>query len=370
MVPVILILFSKMTLIDRISAFSSLGAIVSEYVDARRGRFCGLLDAAVQRAVVDNYWFTADGISAAMRAVANKMLDGDILRTWTARYTIPPQRPPKTIGLINAGNIPLVGFHDLLCVLIAGDRAQIKASSKDSAMIKAICEILVSIEPRFADAIAFIDQIPTAPEAVIATGSDNSARYFEAAYGHIPHIVRRNRYSLALLTGKESKDDLRLLGKDIFSYFGLGCRNVSCLLVPDGYAFDSLFSAIEGYGDVMLHEGYRNCYRYRKAALDLSGEDYVSNGFVLLTKNSLRPAWLASVNYLPCRNAEESAQFVHSQQDKIQCIVGRDAGLQDSVAGIAFGASQSPEIDDYADGVDTLEFLLNLSIRTVGRLDF
>ncbi|MDR2563877.1 MAG: hypothetical protein LBC98_08035 [Prevotellaceae bacterium] len=346
-----------MFLDERIAAFSTLGAIMTEYIDTRKSRFSASLEAAVQEAVNCNYWFTEENVHRAMRAVANKMLDGKILLSWTSKYLILPNHIPKTIGLITAGNIPLVGFHDLLCVLIAGDRARVKLSSKDAALMKALCGILFSIEPRFAEYVDFIDRIPDSPDAVIATGSNNSSRYFEAVYGNIPRIIRRNRYSLAALSGTESDEDLALLGQDIFDYFGLGCRNVSRLIVPVDYSFDPLFKAIEGFGKVMKHEGYRNCFRYIKAKFDLLGEDYLSNGFVLLTKNT-NPAWLASVNYTSYRKIEEVTQFIHSEKDRIQCLVSNLSF--EGFTSVPFGDSQSPEIDDYADGADTLDFLLNL----------
>ena len=328
-----------------------------EYADGRDGRFRTLLDVAVQHAVADNYWFTENNVRRAMRVAASKMLDEQILVSWMSKYPM-PTRASRNIGLITAGNIPLVGFHDLLCVLISGDRATVKLSSKDTAMMRAVCEILVSEEPRFAESIRFVERIPDAPDAVLASGNDNSARYFEAAYDDIPRIVRKNRYSLAVLSGEESDEDLTRLGGDMFDYFGLGCRNVSCLLVPTDYKFDRLFEAIETYEDVMKHEGYANCYRYRKAVLDLSGTDYATNGFVLLLENAFPPASLASTNYVRCASIAEAERLIRSEKDKIQCVASNIRHRD--IANVPFGATQSPEIYDYADGADTVEFLSNL----------
>ena len=261
----------------------------------------------------------------------------------------------KQIGLILAGNIPLVGFHDVLCVLVSGHRALIKASSNDARLIKYILGLLVAIEPWFEGHYTFVERLEGF-DAVIATGSNNSSRYFEYYFGKVPHIIRKNRNSVALLTGLESKEELYLLGHDIFDYFGLGCRNVSKLLVPSGYNFTPFFEGIEPHQPIINHHKYNNNYDYNKSIYLVNGDKHLDNGF-LLVKEDERMASSLAVLYFEYYDSPADAQTrLAALANDIQCVVckpGTDVGM----ATVGFGKSQQPALWDYADGVDTLAFL-------------
>jgi hypothetical protein len=259
-----------------------------------------------------------------------------------------------------AGNIPLVGFHDLLSVLLSGDIAVIKPSSKDRYLIKTLCRILSDKFPVLSERIIFTDTKPQNINAVIATGSNNSARYFRAEYKNIPLLSRKNRYSLAVLTGNETDYELEALGDDIFSYFGLGCRNVSNIFVPRNYDWTMFFDAMEKYSNVLNHQGYNDCFRYQKALSELSGESYLTNGFVIIRKNNLVFSSIAAINYAVYDDIEQAKTFIAAQKDKIQCVVTKTACTDNPTS---FGHTQQPELTDYADGVDTMNFILdNLSL--------
>jgi hypothetical protein len=242
-----------------------------------------------------------------------------------------------------AGNIPLVGFHDLLCVLISGHRLSAKLSSQDSVLMRYVVEKLVAIEPRFKDYISFVERMNDA-DAVIATGSDNTARYFEYYFRNIPHIIRKNRSSCAILRGTETNEQLIALGKDVFSYFGLGCRNVSKLFVPKDYDFKRLLDLWQPYHDVFNHHKYVNNYDYNKSILLVNRTPHLDNGFVLITENKALVSPI-SVVYYEVGEPDPSS-------DKIQCVV--------SAEHVPFGKTQEPELTDYADRVDTLKFLTAL----------
>ena len=279
------------------------------------------------------------------------MLQADKLKEWTEKYNF-ENVSPKVVGVIMAGNIPLVGFHDLLSVLISGHFAAVKPSSDDQFLTKIMVDWIVEIEPRFKKNIELRDKL-TEIDAVIATGSDNTARYFEYYFKDIPSIIRKNRTSVAILKGKESPKELEALGEDIFSYYGLGCRNVSKVFTPKGYDLRDAFPHFETYSEVVNHNKYRNNYDYYKSIYLVNKTPHLDTGFLLVnsTDDLVSPT---SVLYHQEYDSIENLQTIlDSKKDKIQCIVGKDF--------IPFGKAQRPELWDYADDVDTMEFLAGLN---------
>jgi hypothetical protein len=285
------------------------------------------------------------------------MLNKDDLQTWLGRYLIKPGEPKK-IGLVLAGNIPLVGFHDVLCVLVSGNIAQIKASSQDARLITEVLKRLIAIEPAFAQQFGFTDRLKDF-DAVIATGSNNTSRYFEYYFGKVPHIIRKNRNSVAVLTGNETTEQLHALGHDIFDYFGLGCRNVSKLFVPQGYNFVPFFEAIEPYKNIIHHHKYNNNYDYNKSIYLVNRDKHLDNGFLLVKEDQNMVSPLAVLFFEYYDTKAEVEELLRQKSESIQCIVSAEA-LNVNNQVVDFGKSQQPALWDYTDGADTMDFLTKL----------
>jgi hypothetical protein len=303
-----------------------------------------------------NAWFTPQSVEQAVTAVGNSLNEND-LTNWLNKYDL-QNNHPKKVGLILAGNIPLVGFHDVLCVMVTGNKALIKASAQDSRLIKYVLQLLINLEASFADRFEFIERLVNF-DAVIATGSNNTSRYFDYYFGKVPNIIRKNRNSVALLTGDETTEQLYLLGKDIFDYYGLGCRNVSKVLVPKGYDFIPFFEAIEPYNPIANHHKYNNNYDYNKAIYLVNGNKHLDNGFLLLTEDERMASPLAVLYYEEYSDLAAAQAKLQSQSDQIQCVVSA-APLKIDNQVVGFGQSQQPALWDYADGIDTMDFLANL----------
>lgn len=334
-----------MELKDRLAAFEKLGKYLGAIDEGTFSRISGA-------AASENSWFTPQSVQTAIRGVSH-MLAPQALNRWVSAYSLQPARS-RVVAVVMAGNIPLVGFHDLLSVLISGHRIQIKYSSKDKVLMSFTVEKLIEIEPRFSDLIQVADQL-RAFDAVIATGSDNSSRYFEFYFGKYPHIIRRNRTSCAVLTGTESGENLVELGKDVFTYFGLGCRNVSKLFVPAGYNFQPLLDSWSSYGGVMTHHKYHNNYDYQKSILLVNRQPFLDNGFVLLSESEKTVSPISALYYEAYADDESLLSALRRQEDKIQCVVGNT-----EIATVAIGEAQFPNVWDYADRIDTLRFLQEL----------
>jgi hypothetical protein len=249
-----------------------------------------------------------------------------------------------------AGNIPLVGFHDFISVLITGNNIIAKTSSKDSDLISFVSEILCDINPGFTEKIKFSEDVLSGFDTVIATGSDNSSRYFEYYFGKYPSIIRKNRKSVAIIDGSESEKELAFLGTDIFSYFGLGCRNISKLFVPGDYDFTRMIKAWSIYADVIKHRGYANNYDFSKAVYLVNREKFTDAGFLLFKENQGLASPVAVLYYEYYNSLDEAEKSAENIKEKLQCICGRNH--------IPFGKAQAPYLWDYADGIDTIEFLL------------
>lgn len=305
-----------------------------------------------------NAWFTPLNVTNAVKAIGAMLNEGDIA-TWLGKQEARSKKQEaKKIGLILAGNIPLVGFHDVLCVLASGNFAMIKASANDARLLKHVLKLLVEIAPEFADRFEFVDRL-AGFDAVIATGSNNTSRYFEYYFGKVPNIIRKNRNSVALLSGNETKEQLFLLGHDIFDFFGLGCRNVSKLLVPAGYDFTSFFEAIEPHSAIIDHHKYNNNYDYNKSIFLVNGDDHLDNGFLLVKEDAKLSSPLAVLYFEYYDDLALAETRLNELSDSIQCIV-TTAHIKTNNQVVDFGKSQRPALWDYADGVDTMEFLINL----------
>jgi len=337
---------------DRIKAFSALGQSIHTKLED------GSWDGPLSKAYFENQWFTQENSKAAIKSIATQYLDAGKIEAWLANYPLPDENNrPKTIGLVMAGNIPLVGWQDLMCVLVTGNKALVKLSSKDKTLPNLFINELLAIEPRFADQIQLTEAQLSGFDAIIATGSNNTQRYFEYYFGKYPHILRKNRNSLAILTGNESNVELNALGEDIMAYFGLGCRNVSSLMVPPGYDFREFFEALEPWNNILEHNKYANNYMYNKSLLLLNKEKHLDNGFLLLKESTALATPVSVVNYQIYQNLEAAVQYVEANHADIQCVVALPGVAEGA---IHFGHTQSPGLSDYADGVDVVGFLQTL----------
>ncbi|TAH08155.1 MAG: acyl-CoA reductase [Sphingobacteriia bacterium] len=308
--------------------------------------------AIKERAYRENQWFIPAFIEAAVNNIATHFLNKEILQKWADQYQITSQlKDPKNIGIVMAGNIPLVGFHDLLCVFMSGHIAVIKPSSKDEILIKHIAAKLYEWDVSIQNHISFAERLNNC-DAYIATGSNNSSRYFEQYFGKYPHIIRKNRTSVAVLDGKESIDQLEALADDAMLFFGLGCRNVTQLLVPKNYDFIPLLNALKKYEGFMEYHKYKHNFDYHLALLIMGGKYYMNNDSVILTINESPFSPVSQINYFAYENETDLKELLN-KNDMIQCIVGNGY--------TPFGMAQQPGINDYADGIDTMAFLSALS---------
>lgn len=301
-----------------------------------------------------NGWFTPEQVYFAIQSWAEALSEENV-DYWLSTYDFNSVKP-NTVALILAGNIPLVGFHDFLSVLISGHKVVVKMSSNDQKLLPFIAEYLIAINPEIKNYITFTEGKLENFDAVIATGSNNSARYFEYYFKDKPSIIRKNRNSVAVLDGKESEDDLVNLGEDIFRYFGLGCRNVSKLFVPENYDFQAFFKAIYAYKEVIFYEKYSNNYDYNKAVFLMSNFKIYDNEFLTLKEDTSYASPISSVFYEHYTDLGQVQNRIQQDADQLQCIVSNQL-VPNS---IAFGQTQKPKLWDYADGVDTIDFLVKL----------
>ena len=301
-----------------------------------------------------NGWFTPEQVYFAVQSWAEALTENN-LNEWLSSYNLSDVKP-KTVGLILAGNVPLVGFHDFLSVLITGHKVLVKASSNDQHLIQFLSNYMISVEPKLSYYISFTDGKLENFDAIIATGSNNTARYFEFYFKDKPSIIRKNRNSVAVLNGKETHDDLVNLGEDIFRYFGLGCRNVSKLFVPKNYSFEAFFKAIYQYKDVIFYEKYSNNYDYNKAVFLMSNFKLLDNEFLTLKEDTSHASPISSVFYEYYDSISDLQTRLSNDAEQIQCIVSNNL-IENS---IPFGQTQQPKLWDYADNVDTIAFLTEL----------
>jgi hypothetical protein len=351
-----------MTLQERKEAFIKLGSFLNQFSASGNIKNDAVLNhtffedfiSLINLSQSHNGWYTPDNVYFSISSWAYA-LTKESLETWLSAYKFKGENT-KTVGLILAGNIPLVGFHDFLSVLISGHRVLIKTSSNDQYLLPFLVKYLVFIEPKFSDYIIFTENKLENFDVVIATGSNNTARYFEYYFKNKPSIIRKNRNSVAVLNGNESSEDLTALGEDIFRYFGLGCRNVSKLFVPVGYDFKIFFESIFVYQDIIQYEKYANNYDYNKAVFLMSNFKLLDNGFLTIKEDASFASPISSVFYEFYDSLDELSYRLSKDSDQIQCIVSNNL-IENS---ISFGQTQKPALSDYADNIDTIDFLLRL----------
>lgn len=330
---------------ERISAFVKLGKAIQGLSPDEK-------DELLWRAENNNNWFTIDSVESAFQGILF-MISEEKLENWLVNYELKEIQNPQSVGLMMAGNIPAVGFHDLMCIILSGHQAVIKLSSSDEILIKWIIRKLIEIDPRLESQIR-IEEMLKGMHAYIATGSDNSSRYFNYYFGKYPHVIRQNRTSVAVLSGDETTEDYIALGRDIFQYYGLGCRNVSKIYVKSKDQLQDLLGALEVYSSVGLHHKYHNNYDYNKSIYLVNLEEHLDNGFLLVKESADLVSPISVLFYEVYENEAQLTKMLEGLKARIQCIVGSDD------ARIPFGTAQNPEPWEYADEIDTMAFLLEL----------
>ena len=316
------------------------------------------LVANVLQAELHNRWFTNDNIWKMIGAIKMQYLDEAILNDWVTQYTFKQNAKPQKVGLVLAGNIPLVGWHDIMCCFVAGHVSLIKLSDKDRFLIPYFIKQLEAVDGRTAAYFELIDRLKDF-DAVIATGSNNTSKYFEHYFDKYPHIIRANRNAVGVLTGTETDEEINALGADIFEYFGLGCRNVSMCLVPRNLNWERYLNIWhEGYKLLAQHNKYKNNFDHNVSLFILNKEQYMISGSLILKEDPSIASRIASLHYQYYDTNEELVGYLLEHEEKIQCVVSSE-----NIEGIntfRFGHAQQPKIDDYADGVDTMEFLTSI----------
>jgi len=303
-----------------------------------------------QQAYSKNAWFVPEFIDVAVKNIVDNFLDKTLLEQWVRHYHLDDNVSQKNIGIVMAGNIPLVGFHDFLCAFISGHRQTIKLSSKDDVLLKFLVKKMYSMDIEIQNLVSFAELLKGC-DAYIATGSNNTALYFKQYFDKYPNIIRKNKTSVAVLTGNETADELKNLSTDIHLYFGLGCRNVTKLFVPRDYDFVPLLGAFNDYKYFIDHHKYKNNYDYQLSIMLLNKVYYMTNGSTLLVENPAIFTAISTLNYEYYDNKEMPEKLLENQED-VQCVTGKGF--------IDFGKAQSPDLFSYADGVDTMQFLLSL----------
>lgn len=342
---------------EKAKAFAELGNIMHQLQKGENTAYSNDFEYAVQTAYHKNGWFTEKFVRKAVKDWS-ALLTPENINVWVNQYPEIVHEGHLTVGLILAGNIPLVGFHDILSVLITGNKVHGKMSSKDSVLLPFFTNLLTQIEPRFKNRIELDEHLRfNDVDAVIATGSDNSARYFDYYFGKYPNIIRKNRTAVAVLAGDETHEELKLLGEDIFTYFGLGCRNVSKLYIPAGFELHRFFEAITHFGYLTENKKYMNNYEYNRTLYLLNNEQgLLDNNFVILKEDTSLHAPTGVLNIEYYDHPENVLNELNEKSNEIQCVVSR--------GDVPFGQSQKPQLHEYADEKDTVNFLTSLKRET------
>ncbi|MGF1563950.1 MAG: acyl-CoA reductase [Flavobacteriales bacterium] len=348
-----------MTLNQTTAAFVRLGKYFSAFGQAPEERehadnldlaMLSRFDELIVREKFHNGWFTEENVRRSFAALGSAMTE-EGFSSWLSSYRI-DQIQPKKVGLILAGNIPLVGFHDVLSTLMCGHTAVIKTSRDDNRLLPSVLDLLFSIEEGFKEQVVYVAMKLPEIDAIIATGSGNTARHFDYYFRHLPRVIRRNRTSVAVLDGTETDGELAALGHDIFDYFGLGCRNVTKLYIPVDFDLDRIFGALFAFRETGQHNKYANNYDYHKALWLLNQEDLIENGFLIVKEDPALVSPVGSLFYERYSDLALVERTLTERADELQCVV--------SHRHIPFGGAQQPKLNDYADGVDTIDFLLKL----------
>lgn len=337
---------------QRIQSISQLGAFLTDALRST-GTASVALSSVLDQAMAQNRWFTHESMRQALSYWAEQ-LNPQSLSQWVGRYEM-KEVSPKRVLLILAGNIPLVGFHDVLCTYLSGHISVIKASQKDSVLLRYLLQQLTDIDPQSKALVDWTTNTTTNFEAVIATGSTNSSRYFDYYFKKYPHIIRRNRNSLAYLEQSERQEHLKLLCNDVFDYFGLGCRNVTHLLLQKGFDLNRLVEELNRRTELLTHNKYMNNVDYHRSIFIMNGQDFIDAGTALLVESQSISSPIGVIHYQWVDNEQEAAAYIQAQQNAIQCVVSS------SDMHLNFSDTQQPALGDYADQIDTLDFLLALN---------
>lgn len=345
---------------QHLEAFVQLGRLFNKFSKSdtiENDPWTNQLAETLVKAEIQNSWFTYDNLSYCIKQWCEVLRENQ-LSEWLSEYknSLPHS---KKVAIIMAGNIPLVGFHDFLSVLLAGHQVLAKLSSNDNILLPFIKDYLVHVDVTIENKIEFTEEKLDDFDAVIATGSNNTSRYFDHYFGKYPNIIRKNRNSVAVLSGEETSSQLEALAEDIFRYFGLGCRSVSKIFVPKDYNFDPFFNAIFEWKHVLEHHKYINNYDYNKAVYLMSEVKIFDNGFLILKEDKGYSSPIATLFYEYYESRESLALKLQEENEHIQCTVSEDFTADT----VPFGQTQAPSLSDYADGVDTMEFLKNIPFQ-------
>jgi len=343
---------------ERLIAFSELGTLFKENVDKKENKKFPEWDTVLEKTLIEshsyNSWFTIDNLKLSLKNWSNSLQE-NIISDWLSKYNI-EDKSSKKIAIIMAGNIPAVGFHDLLCSLLLNFDCIVKLSSEDRLLIPFIVKFLESRNEKLKNKVTFESEKLKDFDGVIATGNNNSHRYFDYYFSKYPNLLRKTRHSIAVLDGKESDNDLSELSNDIFNYFGLGCRSVSKVFIPYGYDLDLLFNAFFRHKEVVNHNKYVNNFDYNKAVYLMSKEKFIENGFIILKEESKLGSPIGCLFYEFYNDKKEITKLINNNSDSIQCVVSNI----NFNTNIKFGQTQCPNINDYADNNDTIKFLLKI----------
>lgn len=338
-----------------LNSLSDLGKVLDAYLQNNFSiKHYELISDALHTASYSNPWFIKPYINMAIKNIA-LMLQYDKLESWVSEYRF--SKKPKCIALIMAGNIPLVGFHDLLSVILSGNKAIIKLSSKDQILLPILKEILVDLNSDFEDLIVFENELMKNFDAVIATGSNNSSRYFEYYFGKYPSIIRRNRNSVAIIHQNDEKEIYKLIGSDILTYFGLGCRSVSKLYFPKGFEIPKFIKELSDFKFIADNFKYFNNYEYNKSIYLINGIPHLDNGFLIFKEDQSLASPVSVVHYEFYNDEYQLLSELKNQESLIQCVV---SSKFEGVNIVKPGKSQSPELHEWADNIDVLRFLEDL----------
>ena len=347
-----------MNINDRIDIISEIGKFLKNYLDKKydNKKDSKLIDfeIVIKQAQLSNPWFTDKNIKVNLTYWSEK-LSKPSLNQWIDLYNFKDSKR-RNIAIIMAGNIPLVGFHDFLCVFLSGNNSIIKLSSNDKHILPFLTNLIISKNNKLSERVTYLDGMLKNYEAVIATGSDNTSRYFEYYFKNKQSIIRKNRNSIAILDGNETDNDLKSLSHDILTYFGLGCRNVSKLYVPKNYNFDSFFNSIFDYKDLINNHKYANNYDYNKAIYLMSEYKFLDNGFFMIKQGTEMYSPISTINYEYYHNTTLLKKSIKQKEDNIQCVVSNI----EFKGKIDFGQTQNPSLNQYADNIDVIEFLLTI----------
>ena len=335
-----------MNLKTRLDLLIKLGAYIAEKGET--------LQTSIRKSYIENKWFTEEQVVFALESISKYYLRADLLNDFCESYNIGDNHEAKQVALIPAGNIPLVGFHDMLCVFLTGHTCQIKPSSKDKYLAKTLVEALQQFNPEIRQYFSFVERLKDF-DAVIATGSDNTSRYFEYYFKDRPHLIRKNRNGIAILTGDESEQDLRDLGNDVFRYFGLGCRNVSKLYIPRSFDVKRIFEFWKAYDHYIDHNKYANNFDYNSANFILGEAPFLTNNVFILKEDKAFVSRISTIHYEYYDDLKNLQNVLIADKDKLQCVA-TNLNIEDLPC-VKLGEAQKPSLFDFADGVDTIQFL-------------